>query len=101
MMTDEGDFSYTRRVIEALRQRLRDEGRIDLIIRVRPHAARSQLMDILEDGSLKVAVAAPTEDGRANTALVKLLAELFDIPVSSVSILSGANARIKLVRLND
>ena len=42
---------------------------------------------------------APAEDGRANDAVVALLAEALDLPRSSVSLVAGHGARDKLVEL--
>jgi uncharacterized protein YggU (UPF0235/DUF167 family) len=44
-------------------------------------------------------VAAPAESGRANAAVVKLLAETLALPRSSVSLVSGHAARDKVVEL--
>lgn len=86
-------------MIQDLQNRLKSDGRIDILVRVRPHASKSELTDILEDGSLKIAIAAPAEDGRGNAMLMKFLGELFGVPASSIDILSGKTARLKLVRV--
>ncbi|HLJ97370.1 MAG TPA: DUF167 domain-containing protein [Gemmataceae bacterium] len=46
-------------------------------------------------GALKVAVTAPPEDGRANKALVEVLAKALDVKRSQVKLLSGATSREK------
>lgn len=84
---------------DELRRYLAEQGRMDVIVRVRPHAAQSRFVDVLDDGSLKVDIAAPAEDGKGNKALAKFFGELFSVPVSNVKILSGKAARLKLVRL--
>lgn len=88
-------------MIGAFKKRLEDEGKVDVIIRVRPRAVRSELTGMLEDGSIKASVTAAAEDGQANIALAKLLAEAFNLPVSKIRILSGATARLKLVRITN
>jgi uncharacterized protein (TIGR00251 family) len=47
----------------------------------------------------KVRVAAPAEGGRANEAVVRLLAETLSIPREDVSLVSGLGARDKIVQL--
>ena len=47
----------------------------------------------------KVRVAAPAEGGRANEAVVRLLAEALSIPREDVSLVSGLGARDKIVQL--
>ncbi|MBI3676449.1 MAG: DUF167 domain-containing protein [Proteobacteria bacterium] len=53
------------------------------------------------DGSrhLKVRVSVPPEDGKANAALIVLLAKFFAVSKSSVTIVGGATARQKLVEV--
>jgi len=48
----------------------------------------------------KVRVTAPPEDGRANDALLDLLAKRLDLPRRSLSIVSGHTSREKVVRLD-
>lgn len=86
-------------MLNELLQRLARDGKIELMVRVRPHAAQSRFVDVLQDGSIKVDIAAPAEDGRGNVALTKFLAELFATDQARVKILSGKAARLKLVRI--
>jgi uncharacterized protein (TIGR00251 family) len=45
--------------------------------------------------ALKIRVAAPPVDGRANEEIMRFLAEKFDVPLQSISILGGASSRLK------
>lgn len=90
---------YNESVLTKFRQQLAQEGKIDVLIRARPHAAKSQLIDVLDDGSLKIDIAAPAEEGKGNAVLAKFIGELFEVPSSRVKILSGKAARLKLVRI--
>ena len=47
----------------------------------------------------KVRVAAPAEGGRANEAVVRLLAETLSLPREAVTLVSGHSARDKIVQL--
>lgn len=53
----------------------------------------------MTDGAIKIDVAAPPEDGKANAELIRFLAEYFDVPRSSVEILSGQTGRRKVVKI--
>jgi len=53
----------------------------------------------MEDGSVKVCVTAPPEDGRANEAVVETIADWLGVKRRQVTIMSGATSRNKLVRL--
>ena len=57
------------------------------------------MRETMVDGSIKIDLAAPAEDGKANTALVKFLAEEFSVPLSCVEILSGHAGRRKVIRI--
>lgn len=86
-------------MLDTLRQRLITDGKIELTIRVRPHAKVTRLKDILDDGSLKIDLAAAAEDNKANIALMRFLADAFSVPASHIALLSGATSRLKLVRI--
>ena len=86
-------------MLDDLLAKLRNQGTVDVIVRVRPHAAKTQLVDVLQDGSIKVDIAAPAEDNKGNAALVRFLSEQFGVPKTHVKILSGTTARMKLVRI--
>lgn len=75
-----------------------DEG---VIIRVRaqPGARRNGVTGVRE-GELCVAVTAPPDRGRANDAIVKVLAEVIGVPRSRVKILSGETNRHKRVMVD-
>ncbi|MCB2154407.1 YggU family protein [bacterium] len=71
----------------------RDEG-CRLAVRVQPKASRTAIVGFHGD-RLKVALAAPALEGKANKALVQFFAKLSRIPKSRVSILSGEKSREK------
>ena len=71
---------------------------ITLSVRVIPRAKRN-VVTKMEDGSIKVYVAAPPEDGRANDAVVKTIAEWLGVKRRQVAIVTGATSRNKVVRL--
>jgi uncharacterized protein (TIGR00251 family) len=65
---------------------------------VSPGAARSAVVG-RHGAGWKLRVAAPPEDGRANDAVVRLLAGALDVPTRDVRIVSGHGARDKTVAL--
>jgi hypothetical protein len=68
-----------------------------LAVRVTPRASRNQIVGILNDGTIKVHIAAPPVDDQANHKLIEFLAEVLDVPKSSLDIVAGATGRDKLV----
>src|SRR5438093_535371 len=71
---------------------------VTLSVRVIPRAKRSEVVGAGGD-SLKVYVTAPPEGGRANDALVAVLAEWLEVKRHQIEILAGASGRNKLVRV--
>jgi uncharacterized protein (TIGR00251 family) len=69
-----------------------------LAIWVQPGAARSGIVG-LHDGCLRLQIAAPPVDGRANEAIRRFLADALDVPRASVSVEQGAGSRRKRVRV--
>jgi hypothetical protein len=76
--------------MEAVSTRLR--------LRVSPGATRPGVVGRHGEG-WKVRVAAPPEGGRANEAVVRLLAETLSVPREAVTLVSGHGARDKIVEL--
>lgn len=78
-------------------------GGIRLRLKVQPKARRNRIDAWVPDGDggsvLKVAVNAPPENGKANAAMIALLAAAFGVAKSAVSVVSGATDRRKLVEI--
>jgi uncharacterized protein len=85
---------------EELRARLAGAGRVVVQLKVTPRAAATAWAGAMEDGTLKVRVAAPPEKGRANEELVRFLAREFGVAAAGVEIIAGAASTRKTVRLS-
>ena len=67
-------------------------------LRVRVHPkARKDAVTGVHAGALKVSVVAAPERGKANDAVVKLLAKVLDLPKGAVEIVSGETSHYKTV----
>jgi uncharacterized protein (TIGR00251 family) len=69
-----------------------------LTLRVSPGASRPGIVG-RHGAGWKVRVAAAPEDGKANAAVVRLLAETVGVPARDVAILAGHASRDKTVEL--
>lgn len=74
------------------------EGAVTFAVRVVPRAGRDAV-DGEWQGALKVRLAAPPVDNRANEALRKFLAERLKIAPSAVRIVAGEHSRTKRVEV--
>lgn len=74
-----------------------------LAVRLTPRGGRDCIDGWDQDASgrrvLKIRVSPPPSDGAANAALLKLLAKALGVPASSLAIVGGATARLKLVEV--
>ena len=70
-----------------------------LTLHVRPGAARSEWAGRFGEHALKLRLAAPAVDGRANQACLRFLAEAFGVPPSQARILRGQSGREKTVEI--
>ena len=69
-----------------------------LHVRVQPKA-RANAVKGWYGAALRVSVTAAPEDGKANRAVIALLAETFDVAPSSINLVRGAASRDKWFRL--
>jgi len=69
---------------------------VTLTLHVQPGAKRSEIAG-LHGEALKLRLAAPPVEGRANEALLKFIAELFGVPLRQVELRQGGQSRHKVV----
>jgi uncharacterized protein (TIGR00251 family) len=75
------------------------EGGVTLAVRAQPGAKKTAIVGIYGEGAaaqLKIAVQAPPVEGKANSALIGFLAELFGVTKNKVEIVSGELSRSKV-----
>ena len=79
------------------------EDGVALAVRLTPKSARDAVEGVEEfwgDSVLKARVRAGPDTGQANAALEKLIADWLDVARTSVSVIQGAKARIKIVAVD-
>ena len=67
-----------------------------IAVRVQPGARTDALVGRLASGEYKLSVTAPPEEGRANEAVVELLAELLGLKRRQLELKRGATSRSKV-----
>jgi uncharacterized protein len=71
-------------------------------VRVQPRARKTAITGVFGSGDaavLKVALAAPPVEGRANEVLIDYFADMFEVPRSAVYLVAGASGRCKIIRI--
>lgn len=74
--------------------------RVALAVLVKPKARKTAILG-LHHGMVKLAIASPPVDGKANREVVRFLAELFNLKKKQVTILRGERSREKVCLLGD
>ena len=75
------------------------DGSVTLTLHIQPGAKSTQSAG-LHGEALKLRLAAPPVDGKANACLIAFLADTLSVPKSAVELVSGASSRQKRVRIS-
>ena len=78
--------------------RREDGDALILALHVQPGATRTQIAGTHGD-ALKIRLAAPPVDGKANAALLRFLADAFGVPLRQVTLVRGDSSRHKILRI--
>ena len=68
-------------------------------VRVKPGSAKGPLVQTGPDGVLTIYVRERAVDGKANAAVLRVLAEHLGLPRARITLVAGATARIKRFRI--
>jgi uncharacterized protein (TIGR00251 family) len=68
-------------------------------IKVQPRASQNQITGVVE-GVMKVRLNSPPVDGKANHALINLLAKTLSVPKKNISIIRGETNTSKLIHIS-
>ena len=74
------------------------DGAVVLTLHIQPGAGRSEFAGMYGD-ALKLRLAAPPIEGKANAELIRFLADLFGVPTRNIVLLRGETSRAKTVRV--
>ena len=75
-----------------------NKGAVILNLHVQPGAKRTEVAGRHGD-ALKIRLAAPPVDGKANAELLRFLSDAFDVPLRNVTLVRGESSRQKIVRV--
>lgn len=75
------------------------DGSVTLTLHIQPGAKKTEFAGLYGE-ALKIRLAAPPVDGKANAALIAFLAKACGVPKASVALVSGDTSRSKRVRVS-
>lgn len=67
---------------------------------VKANSRKGPLVEVVVDGALIVFIREVAADGKANAAVLKLLAKHYGVSKSNITIISGQTSRHKLLEIN-
>ena len=74
-----------------------------ITVKLTPGAKKNEIQgweeDLLGEKTLKICVTAIPEKGKANAAMIKLLAKEWGIPKSAITIIRGETSRVKILEI--
>ena len=70
-----------------------------ITVKVMPRAKKTELAGLMDDGTLKIRIAAPPVEGAANRALIEFLAQTLGLPKNQIEIIAGETSERKLLSL--
>ena len=68
-------------------------------VTVKPNSKNNDVQAV-DQTHLRVSVKAPSRDGKANEAVIRVLSEYFHIPKTRISILRGETSRQKVIEIS-
>jgi len=87
-------------MIKYLKNKLQQEQKILLKIKVNTLAGKDQIKDVLEDGTFKIDISQAPEKGKANEELIKILAKEFNVGKENIKIIRGGKSKLKTIKIN-
>lgn len=69
-----------------------------IFVKVKPNSKEESIKKLSET-NFEICVKEPPVKGKANTAIIKVLANRFGVPISSVNIIIGHTSRQKIVEI--
>ena len=100
LTVDIGTGEFSTKYAEPSKPSSSPEKVMKIIVKAKPGAKEDNIEKVDEHNYI-VCVKAPAIEGKANAAIIKLLADYFDISQSLIEIISGYTARVKVIEINN
>lgn len=87
-------------MIEALRTKLKKHRILRLNIKISARSSQNAFAGKMDDGTIKIKIAAVADKEKANKELIKFLSESLDVPKKNISIISGQHSPKKIIEIH-
>jgi len=87
-------------MLTELKNKLQKGQKITLKIRVVPKSGKHEIVEVMANGTVKIKLKSAPEKSKANKELIELLSDFFEVRYQHIMIISGENARLKLVEIH-
>jgi len=87
-------------MLKIYKNELDKKGEIYLRVKVRPGSAKSEVKEIMSDGTIKINIKAPAVKGKANAELINYISKFFTTKKSNIKIISGVAEKLKLIKIS-
>ncbi|KKP36447.1 hypothetical protein A2483_00375 [Candidatus Peregrinibacteria bacterium RIFOXYC2_FULL_33_13] len=86
-------------MLEKLKNHLASNSPTYLRVKVIPKSTKTEIVEILDDETIKIRLNAAPEKGKANIELIAYLSKTFKIPKNNITIISGHATPLKLIKI--
>lgn len=93
-------FVYDVIMVEVWKKQLADHGTITILVKIHSNAPKNKVKGTMDDGTVKIDIAAVPEDGKANRALIQFLAQELDVDRTSIAIKNGSASSRKVLEIH-
>ena len=80
-------------------EKFKKEEKIILKLKVKPSVSKTEVKEILSDDTIKIDIAVPPINNKANIELIKFLSNKFHVDVENIKIIGGKKEKNKLIKL--
>jgi uncharacterized protein (TIGR00251 family) len=87
-------------MIEILRTELKKHRILRLNVKISANSSQNSFAGKMEDGTIKIKIAAVADKEKANKELVKFLSESLGVPKKNISIISGNHSPKKIIEIH-
>lgn len=88
-----------KNTIDKYKKELSDNHKVTIKIKVISRANKTSFVSLMDDNTIKLAVASVAEKGKANIEIISFLSKEFNVAKEDIKIISGKTSTVKLIQI--